>query len=282
MAYLFTNPPELGRTKVSFDTAGSVDVLLPKLLKGDIDIGILPPNIAAKLYALDHNSIVVGAIVGNGMITLVTRDPSIKSIRDLKGKTVSVVGQGATPEYVLRTLIAKAGLDSSAITLDFSIPATEIAPALISNKIGYALVPEPFATVAVINGANGGVPVRRALFLQDIWISESLGSDFPMTLCVIRKQYADAYPETVRAFLSAYRKSISWTIANPSEAGKMVEASGLGLKAAVAEKSIPFTNFVYVPALEGRKSIESLLSIFLSFSPESVGGKLPDDGFYFR
>jgi len=283
MAYLFGNPPDLGNgTAVSFEAAGSVDVLLPKLLKGEIDIGILPPNVAAKLHNLQSGSVVLGAVVGNGMISLVTRDDSVRNLADLAGKTVSVVGQGATPEYVLRALMEKSGLATGSIILDYSIPATEIGAALIGGKIEYALVPEPFATIAVMNGAKGDKPVRRAILLRDVWKSNGLGDDFPMTVCVIRTDYAKQYPRTVRKFLEAYRASIAWTVANPDAAGPYVEKAGLGLKAPIAAKAIPASNYVFLAAGEGRASIEKLLSVFLEFAPEAVGGRLPDDGFYFK
>ena len=283
MSYLFTNTPDVGQgTVISFETAGSVDILLPKMLNREIDIGILPPNVAAKIYNVNAGSIITGAIVGNGMLSLITRDTSIKTLSDLAGKTVSVAGQGSTPEYVIRTLMAKSGIPSDSVTLDFSVPTAEIAAALISNKIAYALVPEPFATVAVMNGATGDKPVIRAIQLRDVWNANGFGSDFPMTLCVVRKEYAEKYPETVRKFLEAYKKSILWTNANPVEAGKLVEANNLGLKAPIAAKAIPSCNFVYIPAAEGRDSIEKLLSAFLAYAPEAIGGKLPDGTFYFK
>jgi len=283
MSYLFTNTPDVGQgTVVSLEASGSVDVLLSKILNREIDIGILPPNVAAKIYNVNGGSIIAGAIVGNGMLSLITRDASIKKLSDLAGKTISVVGQGATPEYVIRTLLAKSGIPSDSVTLDFSIPATEIAAALISNKIDYALVPEPFATVAVINGSTGDKPVIRAILLRDIWNANGLGTDFPMTLCVVRKEYAEKYPSTVRKFLEAYKKSIQWTNANPVEAGKLVEDNNMGLKAPIATKAIPSCNFVFIPAEQGKQSIEKLLSAFLTYAPEAIGGKLPDGAFYFK
>jgi NitT/TauT family transport system substrate-binding protein len=283
MAYLFSNPPDLGAgTITSFEVEGSVDVLLPKLVSGDIDIGILPPNVAAKLYNKAPNLLVAGAVVGNGMISLITTDPAISSFGDLAGKTVSVAGQGSTPEYVARTLIAKNGIAKDSITLDFSIPTPEIAAALISGKISAAIVPEPFATVAVLNGASAGKNVRRAILFRESWKTANLGDDFPMTLCVIRKDFAQKNPELVRKFLNTYKASIEWTVANPADAGKLVETAGIGLKAPIAAKAIPSCNLVFIPAAQGRASIEKLLGVFLEYAPESVGGKLPDDGFYFK
>jgi NitT/TauT family transport system substrate-binding protein len=282
MASLFVKPPILAPgTSVSFETAGSVDVLLPKLLNGDVDIGILPPNVAAKIYNIGKGSVIAGAVVGNGMLALVTRDQSIKTLADLAGKTVSVAGQGSTPEYVTRTLLKKYGLTDDSITLDFSIPSTEIPAALVSNKIDYAILPEPFATVAILNG-KADKPLRRAVLLKDAWAQSGFGADFPMTLCVVRKSFAQKYPAAVRKFLDAYRDSIAWTVANPEDAGPLVEKAGLGLKAPIAAKAIPECNFAFVPATEARASIEQLLSVFRDYAPESIGGKLPDDGFYFK
>ena len=70
--------------------------------------------------------------------------------------------------------------------------------------------------------------------------------------------------------------------ANPLEAGKLVEKHTLGLKAAIVAKSVPYANFTYASAAEARPQVENLLNVFLTFAPESIGGKLPDSGFYFK
>ena len=73
-----------------------------------------------------------------------------------------------------------------------------------------------------------------------------------------------------------------WTEQNPKDAATLVEKHTLGLKAAIAEKAIPNCAFSYVPAQQARPLIEELLKVFLNYAPESVGGKLPDDKFYFE
>ncbi len=281
MAKLFAEPPKSGSTIFSFEAAASVDMLLPKLIKGEIDIGILPPNVAAKLYNVDR-SVIAAAIVGNSMLSLVTRDASITGIADLAGKTVSVAGQGATPEFTFRTLMAKAGLAPDSISMDFSIPYAELAAALASGRIAYALLPEPFATVALLNGATAEVPLRRAFSIRDLWKQAGISDDFPMTVCVVRRQFAEQHPALVRDFLQAYQGSILWTNAHPAEAGLLVEQNSLGLKAPIAAKAIPASNYVFIPALDGQDQIEALLSVFLQYAPLAVGGKLPDQDFYFK
>lgn len=281
MAYLFENPPLLtgtegGSASAQFETVASADVLLPKLLKGEVDIGILPPNVAAKVFAKNNEALVVGAVVGNGMLNLITRDTHIKTLSDLSGKKITVAAQGATPEYVLRYLLQHAGVQAE---LDFSIPTAEIAAALVSGKIEYAFVPEPFATVAVSKSSD----IIRALDVQSLWASiPGNSANYPMTVVVIRTEFAQKYPELVRSFLTEYKHAILWTNSHPKEAGALTEKHMLGLTASVAAAAIPNANFVYIDAVDARSDIEQLLSVFLQFAPEAIGGSLPKSEFYFK
>jgi NitT/TauT family transport system substrate-binding protein len=281
MAYLFENHPDLAGIESTFETVASADVLLPKLLKGELDIGILPPNAAAKVYS-KNGSIIMGAVVGEGMLSVISRDTDVQSFADLAGKTVFVAGQGATPEYMASYIAKKSGLEigeaANQINLSFSIPAAEIAPSIIGKKIEYALVPEPFATVATMKDPS----IKRVINVQDAFASVSGEKSYPMTVVVLRSEFAAKYPETVTQFLSAYKNAIAWTNENPAEAGKLVEKHSLGLTAAIATKAIPNAAFTFVSATEARPEVEKLLSLFLEFAPESIGGSLPDDGFYFK
>ncbi len=279
MARMVCDPPRINSVPFQFEIAGSVDVLIPKLVTGDIDIGILPVNVAAKLHATNPQLLVVGAVTGLGMLCVVTRNSAITRIEDLSGKKLYVAGQGATPEYVLRTLLKKAGVDQP--LLDFSLSPADIAAALASGKIDYAVLPEPFTTLALARDTE--TPrLFRAIVLSDAWRTAGFARDFPMTVCVIRRQFAQNNPELVRSFLEAYRQSIEWTVDNPAEAGVCAERSGLALLARVAEQAIPYCGYTFIPASEARPIIDSLLSVFLDYAPSSIGGKLPDGSFYFK
>ncbi len=224
----------------------------------------------------------MGAVVGEGMLSVISRDASVQSFTDLVGKTVYVAGQGATPEYMARYIAQKNGVEIgeavNQINLSFSIPAAELAPAIIGKKIEYALVPEPFATVATMKDPS----IKRVINVQDAFSSVSGEDSYPMTVVVIRSEFAATYPETVTQFLSAYKNAIAWTNENPAEAGQLVEKHTLGLTAAIASKAIPNAAFTFVSATEARPEVEKLLSLFLEFAPESIGGSLPSDAFYFK
>ena len=292
MAYLFENKPQVSGADFQFQVVAGADVLLPKLLKGEIDVGILPPNVAAKVFTKNNGALVVAAVMGQGMLNLITKDETIVSLADLQGKTVNVAGQGATPEYIFRYLLKSNGItiaedgaapDANSVALDFSVPAAEIAAALLSGKIQYAVVPEPFSTVATTKDAS----VRRAINLQKEYaaLNEAVGKEwenYPMTVLVARKSLAETSPEILRGLLASAKNAVDWTVAHPSEAGTLVQSHTLGLQAPIASKVIPNGAYVFVPATEARPQLEELFSIFLDFAPEAIGGALPSDDFYFE
>jgi NitT/TauT family transport system substrate-binding protein len=254
----------------------SVDLMTAKLISGEYDAGVLPINVAAKLYS-SGIQIELAAVVGEGMLSFLSADASIRSLGDLRGKKISVAGQGATPDYLFRRLLKGAGLDPvKDLQLDYSLPYPEAAVALASGKISYAILPEPFATMARIHNPL----VQNRLDLGGLWMEQTGQSVYPMTCFVVSSALAATRPKAVRTILDAYAASISWVVAHPSEAGALVEKNDLGLKADIATASIPLSAHVFKDARTAKPEIEALLGVFLEFSPVSVGGRLPDDAYY--
>lgn len=282
MAYEMENTKNISKIPVEYSTYAQANLLLPKLIKGEVDMGFLPPNVAAKVYNANNGALVLCAVTGNGMLSLVTKDTSIKSFEDLKGKKVCVAGQGATPEYMFRYLLSyygiECGTEEGQVELDFSIPNPEIAAALISGKVEYALVPEPFSTVAQMKDKD----VFVALDIQKEYEKVSGNASYPMSVLVCNAKFAKENAALVKAVCKEVKKASEWALKNPEETGALVEKHGLGLTKAIASRAIPKANYVYLTAKDGRKELEKLLSLFLEFNPQSIGGKLPDDGFYFK
>ena len=207
--------------KFDFEVYPSAQAELAKLIKGEIDIAFLPPNAAAKIYN-SSGSIVCLGITGNINLYVMTKNKSVKTLKDLAGKTVACAGQGATPEYIFRYLLAKNGLKTSdhskskkAVTLDFSTPNPQIAASLIEGKFDFSLVPEPFATVIESKSPD----VARAIVLQDeLQRVEKLDS-YPMTVLVANAKYSKANPEKIGKFIGEYAQANAWTGTNPTAAG---------------------------------------------------------------
>jgi NitT/TauT family transport system substrate-binding protein len=276
MIRLFENPPLVQGMTVRLEALAQADLLAARFLSGEAKVGILPPNVAAKI-ASGGKSLQIAAVVGTGMLSLLSSDPSVRGIGDLRGKTVEVAGQGATPDLVFRRILLSRGISPGRdIQLGYALAYPEIAQSLIAGRISTALLPEPFATMA----RTGKPGLREIADIEAEWIRAGGRGNFPMTVLVVDAEFARSRPELVRVILAEYKNSIQWVTTHPQEAGLLVEKHDLGLRAAVVSAAIPRSNYVFVPAAEARASLEALFKVFLEFAPAAIGDALPPDSFY--
>ena len=276
MIRLFEHPPSAAGGPVRMEALAQADLVAARLVSGEAKVGMLPPNVAAKI-ASTGKRIQVAAVTGTGMLSLLTSDSAIRRFSDLRGKTIEVAGQGATPDFVFRRILRFRGLDPDTdMRLGYSLAYPEIAQSLIAGRVSTALLPEPFATMARI----GRPDLRLVSDVQLEWRQAGGAGNYPMTVLVVDAAYARSDPAGVRAILDAVKASSEWVTANPAEAGALVEKHDLGLRAPVAAAAIPRSNYVFIPAAEARPALEALYETFLQFAPESIGGKLPEDSFY--
>lgn len=281
--YVVKNPV-LDAKSINIQLLPGVDAVTAKILTGELDFAVLPVNVAAKLYnsGIDYP---VLAVIGDGMVQILSNNNEITSFTDLVGKTVYVAGQGATPEYLIRTIARSYTIPvytqneskPDGITLMFSMPYPEMAAALAAGRIESAVLPEPFATVARMNN----IALKESFSIHEAWNKATGMSDYPMTVLVGKESFVKQFPKLTAKFLQYYEKSIQTVIANPQEAGQFAEELGFGLKAGIVKASIPRSNYVFIPAESAKLQISTLLNVFLKEAPESIGGKLPDTGFYY-
>lgn len=266
---------------VTWEKYADAPLLVPKLLKDEIDIGFLPVNVSAKLYNTSNKKIICAGVTGNGNITLITKDKNIKSLSDLKGKTVYVAGQGALPEYMFKYLLEKNNIEvntKEGVTLDFSIPAGQLAAQLIAGKIEYAVVPEPFSTIGMQKSSD----IFRAIDFQNEYKTVTGKQDiYPFTFIVVRKEFAKNNKKILDEFLKEFDKSVVKVVAEPEKAGELAEKLDLGFSKEVVSAAIGRSNYVYIPAKKDINEIEALLELFYENEPSSIGGKLPDRDFYY-
>jgi NitT/TauT family transport system substrate-binding protein len=277
MIRLFEDPPVVAGMRTRMEALAQADLMAAKFISGEAKVGILPPNVAAKI-ASTGKPVQIAAVTGTGMLSLITSDPAVRRIEDLRGREVEVAGQGATPDFVFRRILLSKGINPDRdIRLGYSLAYPEIAQSLIAGRISVALLPEPFATMA----RSGKSSLRVVGDIQAEWAAAGGLGNYPMTVLIVDADFAKSEPAAVQAILAALKSSIEWVTANPSEAGVLVEKHDLGLRAAVVTAAVPRSNYVYISAKDARPSIEALFKTFLEFAPASIGGKLPPDSFYF-
>ena len=253
----------------------SPDQMVARIVNREVDAAVLPANLAVKL-ANAGQPIRLAAITGTGMLSLVTSRADIGSLADLAGRRIHVAGQGSTPDLVFRSLLV--GVEPRP-ALDFSLPYPEITAALIAGRIDTAVIPEPFATMAVL----GRQDLHKRIDIETEWANgPGGGSDYPMTILVVRSDFADKRPAATAAFFRAVSQSIDWVKEQPRQAGQRVAELGLGIGAEAAAQSVADCGFVYLAAgsSEGQSLLLPYMEFLLRTVPEAIGGRLPDPAVY--
>ncbi len=280
MIKMIEDTPSLGQNvESSYQIAQSPDIMVAKLLAKEVDFALIPVNLAAKVYnkGVDYR---LAAMSTWGVLYVVSSETGIREWEDLKGKTVSSIGKGTSPDFIFKYLLQKNGLDPEKdIKMDYSLGQIELAEAVIAEKVKLALLPEPFVTMTMLNNSR----VAVVLNIQDEWNRITDGKvPFAQSGLVVNGEFARKHPEIVAKVLEEYKKSIDWVNANPGDAGILVEKHKIGIKANVAELAIPRCNQRYEDAQSSKEAVETYLKVIYDFSPNDIGGQLPDEKFYYK
>lgn len=261
----------------SFTVASSPDELVPKIMTGEIDIAALPTNVASTLWSKTEGKVEMLAVNTLGVLYMLENGDSVNSVADLKGKTIYTSGQGANPEYVLRYVLSKNGIDpDNDVTIEFVGTNDELTAVLVSGTAQVAMVPEPSATAALSKLDS----LRRALDMSDEWDKVSDTSSLMMGCVVARSEFVDEHPELVKSFLEEYRESVEYCTNVDEVAGYCVE-QGIIPSIDIAKAAIPNCNIVYVDGADMKECISGYFGVLFDSNPASIGGALPDDSFYY-
>lgn len=271
---------EAGTTVNDYDftIAGAADELTPLLIKGEMDIAAVPVNLASVLYNKTEGAVQMLAVNTLGVLYIVEKGgETVNSVADLAGKTIFATGKGTTPEYSLTYLLAQHGLTiGEDVTVEWKSEATEVVGAMSGMDNAVAMLPQPFVTVA----ASQVEGLRVALDMTAEWEALDNGSSLVTGCLVIRREFAEANPEAVAAFLQEYAASTEFANTNPAEAGVMVEKYGI-VKAAIAEKALPKCNIVCLTGADMTAAAQGYLQVLFDQNPAAVGGALPGDDFWY-
>ena len=257
---------------------GAADEIVPKLIKGELDMAAIPANLAATLYQKTNGGIQVMAVNTLGVLYVVEKGDSIHSFADLKGRTILSTGKGTTPEYVLRYLLRKNGIDPDKdVKIEYYSEASEVtAQMAATKKDAIAVLPQPYVTAAQMKDSS----LRVVLDLTREW-NKVCDTQLITGVTVVRTAYAEEHPEEVINFLKDYQKSVDAANDDLDGTAALCEEVGVVAKAAIAKKALPKCNIVYRIGDEMKADVNAYLQVLYDASPAAVGGKLPDANFYY-
>lgn len=279
-----------GNEKYQFIKYSDAALATADLVAGNVDMACIPTNTAASLYNKTKSVEVLSINCLNSLYIMTKTGTEIKDITDLEGKTVYTIKNG-TPAVILSHLLEESGVEATVKTSigegedEKTITApTDLAPLLISGKIDIALVPEPVATAAPLKIAsqNKDYTYTVAIDLTDAW-SEISDSPVAMGCVVANKDFASENKDATNAFLAEYEQSINF-ISDPQNidtAAQYVVDAGVLDAVPAAKKSL--TNLGdAISYIDGANMRSVLVDFYNAIGLNLIGGKLPDDEFYYE
>jgi NitT/TauT family transport system substrate-binding protein len=192
-------------------------------LAGELDAGTAPglAVIFARAQGMDMKivaSVCMEAAGGQYFSTtyMVKDDGPIKSIKDLKGGTIGVVGIKTATDLWARAGLINAGLapdkDTKVVPMAFPV----IGDAVRTGKVSAGTFVEPFYSAEM---AKGGL---RKLFTA----VEAVGYDHELLDIFFGEKFVKANPDAVRAFLADYVAVTKYYLANTEQAKRDLHKAG--------------------------------------------------------
>ena len=269
---------EAGTAALDYDLQlyGAADEIVPLLTKGELDMAAIPANLAATLYQKTEGAIQVMAVNTLGVLYVVEKGDTIHSVADLAGRTILSTGKGTTPEYVLRYLLEQNGLDPDTdVTIEFYSEATEVTAQMAVAEDAVAVLPQPYVTSASMQDDT----LRVALDLTEEW-DKVCDTQLITGVTVVRTAFVQEHPDVVAAFLEEYAASVDAANNDLDGTAALCEEQGVVAKAAIAKAALPACNIVCITGDEMQADVEGYLQVLYDADPASVGGAMPDQGFY--
>ncbi len=263
--------------KYEFSLQSEATAFAPALTKGEIDIAAVPANLASVIYNNTDGGIKVLAVNATGVLYIVERGESINSFADLAGKKLYATGEGATPEFALRYLLKVNGLEGDkAPEIQWCADTTEALSYISNDANAVAMLPQPFVTAAQSKVSD----LRIAINLNEQWQAANDGASMATGVLVVRTEFAEKYPQQLKKFMEEYAASVKYVNENTEQAAQLIGGYEI-VKAPIAQKALPYCNICCLTGDELKECLGGYLSVLYEMNPQSVGGKLPDDGLYY-
>ena len=190
--------------------------MAPAITPGDFDFGYATIDTLANIHTKGAPLVVIAAaadyntaINAHASALLVPANSTVRSARDLNGKTIATNALHSLTDNGPKAWMDQNGGDSSSVKfVEFPFPA--MPAALAAGRIDAAQIAEPFVAVAKEVGRvlNYGYDAIGKRFLISGWVATP--------------QFIKAHPDIVRRFVATIQQTGAWANANQSQSAQLL------------------------------------------------------------
>jgi len=272
--------------KVKFRLWKSPDELRAFTLRGGADFIAVPTNVGANLYNKGVDIKLLNVSVW-GILGILTRDKTKKSLKDFVGCEIAMPFRADMPDIIFEEIVKAQGLEPKKdFKLRYLNSPIDAMQMLILRRVDHALLAEPATSIALRK--TGSYPLK--LVAPDLYRSNMLEQEWGKTFKVETKipeagmaVVGDILKneEVIERFQQEYTKALNWYKTHPKEAGELAVKYVKMLDADGVADSIQFVQLDDVKAKDAKKDLEFFFNVLKKNNPKTIGGKLPDENFYY-
>ena len=154
---------------------------------------------------------------------------------------------------------------------------SELIPLLKNKTAKFGILGEPAVTQSTV------VAQTQVLFdIQALWNSATNTSDgIPQAALVVKRSLAEKYPNMVTELCTQIIQNNEWIKTNSGELSNILKNNGSALSINFSQAIVDRCNISMTSAKDAKASVEAYFGVLYAMNPKAIGGKIPDEGFYY-
>jgi NitT/TauT family transport system substrate-binding protein len=189
-------------------TSGSK--MVQAMLGGDLPLAGAAGNAAVDATLAGADIVMIGALAKVPAFYIMAL-PEIKSIEDLRGKSVAVTRFGSSTDFTMRYLLRKHGMNPDRDVTMVQTGDIFAAAAMMKTK---AIVAAPFSSPANLRAQEAGARVLMNMGKAGIY--------FPHDAWMARRAYINANEDLIRRFIKGYSEGVAKLFSDPDLSRKAI------------------------------------------------------------
>ena len=263
--------------KTSYTIESNDKKLVESLNKKQVDIALVPTDMAAKVYN-KNSSYQICASIGQGSYYLVTSDPEVRGFNStLINKEIAIAGENSMTDNIVKAILKKNNIDETLVKFKYTNTVPELVKTLTLGEIYTGIVPETSLTSLLYK--HSGLKILAST--NDAYENTfDISEGYPQFSVIVRKDFAKNNKEYVNKFLSKVKESIEFVNNNPLQAGAYGEELKIPIKPQILSKAIKRCNLKFIEIDKFKQNYEYFFDILYNYNNEAVGGTVPDESIY--
>ena len=263
--------------KTSYTIESNENKLAESLNKKEVDIALVPTDMAAKVYN-KNSSYQIYASIGQGSYYLVTSDPEVTGFNStLINKQIAIAGENSMTDNIVKAILKKNNIDETLVKFKYTNTVPELVKTLTLGEIYTGIVPETSLTSLLYKHSG----LRILASTNDAYENTfDISEGYPQFSVIVRKDFAKNNKEYVNKFLFKLKESIEFVNNNPLQAGAYGEELKIPIKPQILSKAIKRCNLKFIEIDKFKQNYEYFFDILYNYNNEAVGGTVPDESIY--